>query len=1040
MEFGSPPSCPPTVTVRRNPHRRARPTPSTNLPLDQVPSKPQLGDICSFPIDDILSIQIPETAGPSTENLKVYLRIRPLPAPPPAVGQNRNSRNNKNVWPQNPKNTTGREKTSKKKSSGTGAVCLSPIDSQSVTLSPPLALKESRRIKAEVYGGFSQVFPSASSQDEVYEKMVKTMVDEFLEGKSGMLAAVGPSGSGKTHTVFGTNRHPGMVPLALRHIFKRNKEACSKLTRSFSLSIFEISSERGKVERISDLTSDGIECSMQQSTIKGLQEVPISDAAQAEALIACALLKRATATTNSNSHSSRSQCVINIHTVVNGKLQSQTENSVLTIVDLAGAEREKKTGNQGSRLLESNFINNTSMVFGLCLRSLLEHQKNPKKPLQKHFQGSLLTRYLRDYLEGKKRMALILTVRPGEEDYHDTNYLLRQASPFMQIKFNNTEESSSLVPNKRQMDMLSRAEQAKRMKSSDLNVHEIEDEKSVGNKTCHMEKGTRRIYESDFIASASKRSDSIDSTGERNHQIMQNVAKALWNVLKQYKEKVTVAEREIQRLNENLGNEKTRSLALEEEIEELKSRCTCFRAISKETMAIDHSATLQMSECISTPECGSKVGKDLNASPQMIVINHVANMKMSESITTAEKCDSNTETDLVASFQMISVDCSPNLKMSKCTLTPGKCVSNPERDVDAPTQMIVISASPSKATYKSISAPGNCGSNTRRDLDANLVHHPPKPKTPESISTPEKCGSDIGSDVDTVLQVIVSSHSPNQNMSEGIQTHGKCCSNAGRDPYASLQVILSAQSPSPEMSECDKTPEKCDFVARTDLDACSEINVSAQSPSPEMSECNKTPEKRDFVACTDLDASSEINLSAQSPSPEMSECDKTPEKCDFVACTDLDASSEMDANVQSTSIKASQCNGPPMQDLDVPAQEPLDQPLSSKQDAESSKRCSIDVPDSEAKLDSVKSLILQKPKRRLLPASSVLLRDITTSGFEDEPDKRKQLMGQSRSRGTGELRNWLQMEDQGLREASLSCACYRIIFIYSSTIKRYICV
>lgn len=46
-----------------------------------------------------------------------------------------------------------------------------------------------------------------------------------------------------------------------------------KCYRSFSMSIFEISSERGKVERISDLSPDGADLSMQQSTVKGLQEV-----------------------------------------------------------------------------------------------------------------------------------------------------------------------------------------------------------------------------------------------------------------------------------------------------------------------------------------------------------------------------------------------------------------------------------------------------------------------------------------------------------------------------------------------------------------------------------------------------------------------------------------------------------------------------------------------------------------------------------------------------------------------------------------------
>lgn len=92
---------------------------------------------------------------------------------------------------------------------------------------------------------------------------------------------------------------------------------------------------------------------------------------EAESLIGQAMLKRATATTNSNSQSSRSQCIINIRAASDGvsnETKVQSTDAMLTIVDLAGAEREKRTGNQGERLVESNFINNTSMVFGQCLR------------------------------------------------------------------------------------------------------------------------------------------------------------------------------------------------------------------------------------------------------------------------------------------------------------------------------------------------------------------------------------------------------------------------------------------------------------------------------------------------------------------------------------------------------------------------------------------------------------------------------------------------------------------------------------------------
>ncbi|KAJ9542379.1 hypothetical protein OSB04_028885 [Centaurea solstitialis] len=91
METNSPPPCPNTVTVRRNPPRRARPTPSSAA-VPPPSSKKQPSAIRSFPIHDILSmdvpilenpkheIQLPESVSPeeSSDKLKVFLRIRPI--------------------------------------------------------------------------------------------------------------------------------------------------------------------------------------------------------------------------------------------------------------------------------------------------------------------------------------------------------------------------------------------------------------------------------------------------------------------------------------------------------------------------------------------------------------------------------------------------------------------------------------------------------------------------------------------------------------------------------------------------------------------------------------------------------------------------------------------------------------------------------------------------------------------------------------------------------------------------------------------------
>ncbi|KAI7751134.1 hypothetical protein M8C21_008712, partial [Ambrosia artemisiifolia] len=286
----------------------------------------------------------------------------------------------------------------------------------------------------------------------------------------------------------------------------------------------------------------------------------------------------------------RSQCIINIRCDVDNLDEDQFRTAILTIVDLAGAEREKRTGNQGARLLESNFINNTSMVFGLCLRSLLEHQKNPKKPLQKHFQNSLLTKYLRDYLEGKKRMALILTAKPGEEDYQDTSYLLRQASPFMNIKFENIEEQP--LGNKRRTQTLPKAEQAKRMKlhSNDVCMddqlksgilHEPHKEELILEQDTEVEISGPSAQFPVVVNNKTNKNNSIKGSitdlakKAREYHILSNFSRALWKVLKEYKNKLVASENEADTLRHSLTDEKERCAALESELNLIKASCSC---------------------------------------------------------------------------------------------------------------------------------------------------------------------------------------------------------------------------------------------------------------------------------------------------------------------------------------------------------------------------------------------------------------------------------------------------------------------------------
>ncbi|KAM3297428.1 hypothetical protein ACQJBY_039354 [Aegilops geniculata] len=601
--MASPP--PPPTTVRRNPPRRGRPAltpgptpapaPTPTTTTTALRSRRRKAPVISRPLDDEPASAAAAAATPAAgatplppppptppdaaispphppppaaaaataltsstssqpaageERLKVYLRIRPLPASErergcrPAAGRAR-----------------AKEQPPPKKQQQPPGVCLVATGPGSVALTVPQAkLVDHRRGRTatEVFDGFSAVLPPDSSQNDIFTQVMNPLVDEFLGGKSGLLVAMGPTGSGKTHTVFGTARNPGLVPLTLQKIFTAADESAggNQSPRSFYLSMFEILCE-GKGERILDLLSDAAELVLQQSTtIKGLKEVAISSAMDAESLVSRAMLKRSTAATDANSESSRSQCIITIravHKTVDQQCEHLISGSVLTIADLAGAERKKNTGNKGSRLLESNFINNTSMVFGLCLRALLDHQKNQKKTLEKHFKNSMLTRYLKDYLEGRKKMTLILNVKPGEDDYADTSYLLRQASPYMKIRYTSLDESSDLVSQKR------------------TNVSLV----------CQENKKKRKVNkpEPEVVTAEEKELQRVS----RSEQIMKNLFNALWTVSKQ---KISESEVAAKSMRELLKDKDSEILELKKELDDLKSRCSHVKQNDAASIAI----------------------------------------------------------------------------------------------------------------------------------------------------------------------------------------------------------------------------------------------------------------------------------------------------------------------------------------------------------------------------------------------------------------------------------------------------------------------
>ncbi|CAL1383905.1 unnamed protein product [Linum trigynum] len=93
--------------------------------------------------------------------------------------------------------------------------------------------------------------------------------------------------------------------------------------------------------------------------------------------------------------------------------------------------------------------------------------------------------------------------------------------------------------------------------------------KTNGDENLRLQEAHTKVPE----ASIMDKSDFESFTRERNDIIVPNFAKEL----KQYKEKLLVAEMEVESVGESLRNERSRRFELEKELEDLKLRCTCSK-------------------------------------------------------------------------------------------------------------------------------------------------------------------------------------------------------------------------------------------------------------------------------------------------------------------------------------------------------------------------------------------------------------------------------------------------------------------------------
>ncbi|XP_066257434.1 kinesin-like protein KIF11 isoform X1 [Euwallacea similis] len=293
------------------------------------------------------------------------------------------------------------------------------------------------RSKDKTYS-FDRVFKPDCAQIDIYSHVIGPMIQDVIMGYDCTVFAYGQTGTGKTHTMIGGQRsaesnlnwkedeEAGFIPRAAANIF--HELGLMHITEyNVRVSFLELYNEDVR-DLLNDLeVSPPLNLYMDPKGriyIQHLSENTVCNSNDIYMLLQKGTLKRQTAATLLNTHSSRSHTVFTItvftrETSVNGEEILKTGK--LNLVDLAGSENIAKSGAKDKRAQESANINRSLLTLGRVIQNLADNSKYVP------YRDSKLTRILRDSLGGHTKTCIVATVSPAQVAYDETQNTLEYA-------------------------------------------------------------------------------------------------------------------------------------------------------------------------------------------------------------------------------------------------------------------------------------------------------------------------------------------------------------------------------------------------------------------------------------------------------------------------------------------------------------------------------------------------------------------------------------------------------------------------------------
>ena len=258
---------------------------------------------------------------------------------------------------------------------------------------------------------------------EVFDDIGKEVLEQIYQGFNATIFAYGQTGAGKSFSIEGKIPDiEGLLQMCLRNIFQKKEENSKNgIATTIKVTYLEIYNEK-----LRDLLNPNNEKEVRVIQIGNAINVSNTEPQLMNTLddVLNAFEEgkkvRVVGSTKMNNTSSRSHAIFTIH--YNDKQAAAKFN----IVDLAGSQRQSKTGASGDRLKEANNINASLTNLGLVIEKLAHNCINKKNDFIP-YRNSVLTHMLSESLAGNSKTFMIAAVSPADDNYEESLGTLRFA-------------------------------------------------------------------------------------------------------------------------------------------------------------------------------------------------------------------------------------------------------------------------------------------------------------------------------------------------------------------------------------------------------------------------------------------------------------------------------------------------------------------------------------------------------------------------------------------------------------------------------------